>query len=303
MKKRNLCRILLFLWTGFTAVKACAQGSFTWQAHIDTVRREGFYQVLLTPEVVAKCDKADLADLRLFGSDNRFVSYVLKDSRKIADTADWLSIPAAHLVQKDSNNKHSYIDLRFTDAYEIDRLGFSIREPMFYKREALLFAEGDREGEWTYVTSITLAPRDSLFPIPMVKTRRLRIDIGNADNAPLVVDRVAEYQRVRSLIAYLKAGIGYRILTGNTEAAAPQYDLKYFTDSLNIGLTTLTPGIVQPTAVVNGQPAPPSVKTTSGEHSGGLLLWSILLAILILLIYFSVRMVRSITQKEGHDRI
>jgi hypothetical protein len=294
----------MILSAGRVGAQESRGGSFNWQASLDTIPKEGFYQILLTPEIVAKCSKDNLADLRLITADNRFVSYVSKDSRGIPDTSKgWLSIPAPRLAQKDSNNSHSYLDVRFPDVYEIDRLAFTIRDPVFYKREATLFAGGVNENEWVLVTSITLAPRGSLFLIPSVKTRRLRIVIANADNAPLVVNKIAGYQQARWLIAYLKAGMGYRIVTGNAQAVAPQYDLKYFTDSLTTALPTLVPGVLRQAAVANDQSVPPSAKTTSGAHSGGLLLWSILLVILILLVYFSVRMVRSITKKEGDDRI
>jgi hypothetical protein len=305
MKKRNRYKQWgLALWAIFIAGGAGAQGVFGWRASLDTIRRDGFYQILLTPGVVAKCSKADLADIRIQGSDSRFVSYVMKDSPGRYDTiAKWLSLPAAGVAQKDSSNKHSYIDVRFADAFQIDRLGFVIREPVFYKREAQVFAAGTNPTEWTLVTAITLAPGTTRLMVPSIKTRRLRIDIANADNAPLVVDSVMGFQSSRWLIAYLKAGLVYQVLAGDAQATAPEYDLKYFTDSLTAMPPTLVPGPLQSTAVANDQPASPAAKTAGGGHSGGLLLWGILLAVLILLVYFSVRMVRTITQKEGHDRV
>lgn len=304
MKRIRRYRWLLVVGMAFAFYKSGAQGIFAYRAMVDTIRKDAFYQVRLTPEIIAKC-KADLADLRLLGPGDRFVSYVLKDCRAgTNEEKEWLPVPGAVMTQKDSSDKHSYIDLRFSEAYEIDRLAFVIRDPVFYKRDAVVFAEGAAAAEWMSVTSITLAPGATLLNIPSVKTGRLRIDITNADNAPLVINEVAGFQASRCLLAYLKAGSGYQVLAGNAQAVAPEYDLKYFTDSLTATPPILFPGLLQQATFVNNQAAAPvtGTKARSGKQAD-LLLWSILLAILILLVYFSVRMVKAITQKERHDRI
>jgi len=288
----------------FIAGGVSGQARFGWKSALDTIRHDGFYRILLTPEIVAKCSRADLGDLRIVGSDKRFVSYVLKDS---IGGKERLAVPGASLVQKDSSDKHSYLDVRFPDAYELDQLSFLIQDPAFYKRDAEVTAQGLDTTEWMLLTTVTLKPGSRSFALPAVKTRRLRIDITNADNAPLVVREVSGAQAPRWLVTYLKAGAAYQVLTGDGHAAKPEYDLKYFTDSLTTMPPTLAAGPVL-TAVAADQPseqAPVAAapKAVEPAHSGNLLLWGILLAILILLVFFSVRMVKSITQKEQNDRV
>ena len=309
MKKRNRYRVVALLLLVMGAVVwegARAQGVFRWRAPVDTVRKEGFYLVVLTPPLVARC-RADLADLRVVGPDGRFVSYVLKDSRANDSLENkWFTISGVVVSQKDSSDKHSYIDVRLPGWYEIDRLGFRVDDPVFYKRTAQVYAEGGKAGEWTSVATITLAPRQSLIGIPSVKTRRLTIDIANADNAPLVIRGLNCIQASRYLVAYLKPGAGYAVVAGNTQATAPEYDLGYFTDSLKTAPPVLMIGLVEPAAVANVQPAMPAAPAAPAAHTAqkdGWVLWSILLAILILLVYFTVRMVKAIRQKEQHDRI
>lgn len=293
MKKRSRYRLLPVIFLLLLGWNAGAQGVFAWSAPIDSIVSDGFYQIRLSPGIVAK-SKADLADVRILGPGGRFVSYVLKDSRG-SDSAEKirLPLPAATMIQKDSSDKRSYIDLRFSEAYEIDWLLFVIRDPVFYKREAQLFVEGGRSGEWTSVAFITLFPGNGMVPIPVVKSRHLRIAISNADNAPLVVREVTGFQASRWLIAYLKAGEDYEVLTGNTLASAPEYDLKYFTDSLKATPPILLPGPARHAAFANDKPEAPAVKVVPTQRSG-LLLWSILFVILILLVYFSVKLVREI---------
>jgi hypothetical protein len=314
MKKRRRYNALLFVglsiacaWPGAPTE---AQGTFTYRAKLDTVGASGFYRIILTPELVAKC-KPDLGDLRILGPDKRFVSYVLsyflKDSWAPPDTTSViLPIPDAKMVQKDSSNKHSYISVEFPEAYVIDWVGLTIHSPVFYKRWLEILAEGNM-GEWEAVTSTDIDPSGKFLRIPAVRTRRLRIDIANADNAPLVIGKVACFQTTRYLLAYLRAGDAYQLFTGNPQAIVPDYDLKYFTDSLKATPRNLSIESIQkigsqdqPTVIT---PTVTSKDTTAGKNHSGLLLWSCLLAVLLFLVYFSVRMVKAIAKKDAHDRI
>lgn len=291
------------------AVTGQAQGVFSWRAALDTIPRDGFYQVLLTPEIVSKCSGLRLPDLRILGPGGRFVSYVLKDSQRSNDSnRQWLPVPGGVLTQKDSNNKHSYIDLRFSETYEIEQLSLRVQDPVFFKRELEIFAETVNPGKWTLVAELLLTPKTTRFRIPPVMTRRLRIEISNKDNAPLVIREIAAFQASRFLLTYLKAGAGYQLLTGNKQAVQPEYDLKYFTDSLSVTPVPLVPGAMQQAMVANDSAAANDHAVTSrgksaARHPGGVLLWSILFAILILLVFFSVRLINAIAQKERNDRI
>ena len=314
MKKISRYRWVLVAGMALVFCRSGAQGVFAWRARLeDTVRADGFYEILLTPEVVAKC-RADLADVRILGPDNRFVSYVLKNSQTGKQEEDeWMSIPGVVFTQKDSSNKHTYIYLRFPEAYEIHWVAFMIRDPQFYKREAQVSAEGTNPGEWSEITRITMLPRTPMIRIPTVKARELRIDIDNADNAPLVIDDAGCFQLAHCLLAYLKAGVAYQVVAGDKQAAAPDYDLRYFTDSVKTTPKTLTLGAIERTGLVNTDRAPvgdtalaaatAKKDTHKPERAQGLLLWSILLAVLVLLVYFSFRMVKAITQKERNDRV
>jgi hypothetical protein len=293
MKKRiryNFLPVAFLLLLGWNAG---AQGVFSWRAPIDSVASDGFYQIRLDPVLVAK-SKTDLADVRILGPGGRFVSYVLKDSRG-SDSAERtrLSLPPAVMVQKDSSDKRSYIDLLFSEAYEIDWLLFVIRDPVFYKREAQLFVEGAHPGEWTSAAFITLSPGNGMVSVPVVKSRHLRVAISNADNAPLVVREVMAFQASRWLIAYLKAAAAYEVLTGNTQAGAPEYDLRYFTDSLKTTPPILAVGSGRQASFANEKPVAQAGKGEPVQRSG-LLLWIILFVILILLVYFSVKLAREI---------
>jgi len=309
MKKRNPFRFLLFVVIAITLPRsrAAAQGTFMYAANMDTVSKDGFYEIVLTPEIVAKC-RADMGDLRISGPDKRFVSYALKDSQEARKPSPGMAIRDVQIVQKDSNDRHSYLTMTFPEAYSIDWVGFAIRKPAFFKRSLQILAQGTNPGEWTIICDAELDPEKKMFRIPTVKTRRLDIAVANADNAPLEINKVSCYQTNRYLVAWLRAGEAYRLYMGNAQATSPDYDIKYFTDSLKA-----TPQLLfahslqrigsqdQPVVQTPGFGA--GEKTATGKDHSGILLWSCLLAVLLFLVYFSVRMVKAIGKKDAHDRI
>ncbi len=305
---------------GLAFSQALAQGSFTYKATLDTITKDAFYEIDLPPGLVAKC-RSDLADLRILGPAKRFVAYVLKNPSTTGDgEKKYAVLPGAVMVQKDSGNKHSYIDVEYPEAYLIDWMAFVIRSPVYYRRKAQVLAEGACAGEWVSLNEIVLESNTPSVKIGNVKTRRLRIDIANEDNAPLVINEVACFQSSRSLLAYLQAGSVYELLAGDAQATAPDYDLKYFTDSMHGSLKELAPGPPQwldarEQAVLAGiqaagQPAFQPADTADRHKAiagrkdrSRLLLWASLLAVLLLLVYFSIKMVKAIAQKDTHDRI
>lgn len=279
---------------------------FTYRANLDTVGADGFYEIVLTPEVVSKC-KGDMGDLRILSPDKRFVSYALKDSQEARIPAAAMAIPNAEMVQKDSNDKHSYITVTFPEAYAIDWIDLVIPSPVFFKRRLRVLAEGTNPGEWASIADADIDPAKKLFRIPTVKTRRLRIDVVNADNAPLEIGEVVCFQTSRYLVAYLRAGFSYQLFAGNPQAATPDYDLKYFTDSLKAAPRALFVHSLQrigsrdqPEVIT---PMETGKTATTGKSPQSWLLWCCLLAVLLFLIYFSVRMVKAIAKKDTYDRI
>jgi hypothetical protein len=299
-KKRRHNGFLVILYLAFAArsVSAQAPPSFHWRADLDTIRQTAFYKIPLSPELVAKC-QPDLADLRIGGPNSLFVPYVLRD----ADPQDsagsvWQTIPDPVLRQKDSSNRHSYITLQYRESYQIDKLSLDIRAPALYKRIARIYTM-DIGG--TPVAIFSIDPGHTSFRIPAVKSSRLIIDIANADNAPLVISRIATAQLGRYMLTYLQTGVTYHILVGNALANPPEYDLKYFVDSLTGTPREILPGplkTVTATGVVKTRQVATTPATTAGNDRSGTLLWSVIILVLLLLIYLSVKMVKAIHEKE-----
>src|SRR6185503_7812916 len=64
MKKKGLLKITLLIAMAWLSLSVQAQDSFTYKAPIDTITQAGFYRIILTPEVLARCNR-DLSDIRI----------------------------------------------------------------------------------------------------------------------------------------------------------------------------------------------------------------------------------------------
>jgi hypothetical protein len=203
-------------------------------------------------------------------------------------------VPDPAIRQKDSNDKHSYIELFYKEAYRIDKLDLGIKGPALYKRDLRIY-DNDVAGMPLAMKAV-LDPLNTSFRIPAVKSSRLLIEISNEDNTPLVIQRAATSQLDQYLLAYLQPGIHYRIVAGNVLAKAPQYDLKYFVDSLTRDVQEVGTGALQTIAGDNG-PA------FAGKDHSAVLLWSIIGGMLVLLVFLSVKMLTAVTKNDAPDRL
>jgi hypothetical protein len=281
-------------------------------ARLDSVTRAGFYRIILPPQLVAKC-RPDLSDLRIYKPDGTTVPYVLRTAIHDRMNAGYLPLPDPVISQKDSSNKHSYYRLQYNDAYRIERLSLIVSNPILYKRTVRIMTAEDSAADKP-VTCFSIDPKDTVFLLPAVKTKTLLIDIANGDNAPLVIRKAASAQSGIYLLAYLLAGEGngYELGAGDSIEGPPDYDLHYFTDSLqqhpfDIGLQPVrlragaAPGQKAHIKQVAGADGPAS-GVDSGSAAGrksGLLLWSILILILLMLIFVSIKLARAVSQKEN----
>jgi hypothetical protein len=279
---------------------------FAYRSNLDTVRKTAFYKIPLSPELVAKSSRGDLADLRIRDAEGRFIPYVLKEDEagKGSGMGEYQDLPDPVIQQKDSSNRHSYIILQYGEAYRIDKLTLDVRSPVLYKRTARVYATEPDPA--VPVISVSIDPGNNVFRIPTVKTRRLMIDIANADNPSLVISRVGTAQRMQYLLTYLQEGLSYQLLAGNAQAGPPEYDLKYFVDSLSREPLVLLAGSPQPAGSFAPARAPASVGGEQGAHGGdhsGILLWSIITLVLLLLIYLSVKLARATVRKDANNRL
>jgi hypothetical protein len=303
MKRRRLFDLATGCCLLLISLNCQGQDSFRYQAAVDTVGTTGFYAIGLSPELLAKSN-ASLSDLRLRNAQGHFVPYVLSPMIPGMDSGGIRRLPDPVFRQKDSSNRHSYLDLEWLEDYRIEKLSLEISEPVLFKRMVSVYA-GEPGGSYSLVEQLSIEPHKTMFGMPVVKSRKLRIDIANADNAPLKVRGIFAWQDIVHMVSFLQGSSTYEILTGENNAIAPEYDLHFFTDSMTQKPKELGIGAIREvkladiaaTAPVAGQ------SKAQGDVRESVLLWGCLLAVLLFLIYFSIRLVKAIGKKDTHDRL
>ena len=201
------------------------------------------------------------------------------------------SLPQPAIIQKDSSDKKSYIWLSFDDNYQVDKLSLYFSGSKFYKRYVVLYDKN---------TINPALAEDTVFSVNQsgidlhAKTNRLLLVIDNKDNLPLTVNHVIAFQLHTSVTAYLEMDKNYALYFGDSTAIAPSYDLQYFSDSIGSNILPLSVKTIKKIATA------PVVKKEE-SNIGKWLLWGIIIAVLLALIYFSFRMIRDISNKKDND--
>ena len=118
-------------------------------------------------------------------------------------------------------------------------LGLAVRDPLFMRRVTVTVREvngaipGERlVGAGTlYRVALDGAPARAQLELPLEfapPVRELLVHIHNGDSPPLAVDGVQAQQHPVNLLFLAPAAGSYALLSGNTQAAAPRYDLAAF---------------------------------------------------------------------------
>lgn len=176
----------------------------------------------------------------------------------------------------------------------VSRIDFSTDTADFYR--AVRVWQSSDQKEWSYLSSGTIyrypdagKTRESLR-LEVRETRGgpyWRVEIVNGDDQPLANVRIALQGSPRALVFKREPGSTYRLLYGNQNARAPQYDLKYYVDARSDKLvpTVLNLGPEQ----VTGNYADPRPFTE--RHP--ILLWFALGIAVLLLGYTALRTLRA----------
>lgn len=150
--------------------------------------------------------------------------------------ATYIYNPATSISQKEEGNT-SVIRVTQLASYPFERLSLSISGPKFFARDMevrLPLARKDNSivpgnviGHYKLASS-----SPPTVELPRIKAEVFFILIKNADNPPLIIDRVHTQQQAMSLVAYLEKDKQYVLRFGDSLAAQPQYDLQSFKDSI-----------------------------------------------------------------------
>jgi hypothetical protein len=146
------------------------------------------------------------------------------------------------------------------------------------------------EQGWKYIYStLTSGTLNSIekneFEFNSTTVQKLKIFIQNQDNQSLTIDTIEVKGYVHELVARFADKATYFLAYGNTNAELPQYDIDRFTENIPVSLTSLEPGNEM---IIEKEEVPVTDPLFKNKNW----LWTILVVIILLLGWFSVRMMR-----------
>ena len=175
----------------------------------------------------------------------------------------------------------------------VSQLAFEIRDAVDYYRPITISYLSDSSEtskgmtyHFTTLTQTTLhSLDDNLLNFESVKLDRLKLIIHNNDNPPLDIANVLVKGYQYELAARFTQPAEYFLVYGNPTASAPQYDLEVFADKVPIERPQLTLG-------TEIQMAEVSEKVVTPLFSNRLWLYGIMAIVMVLLVGFSIQMLR-----------
>jgi hypothetical protein len=203
---------------------------------------------------------------------------------------DNVLLPKPAFIQKE-NRKVSIVRMTFSDAYTINRLYLNIVTPRFYQRSVSIYQ--DKGSNRILVSSNTIKSGQSNLHLT-AKAKQLELEITNNDNAPLQITGIDAYHLNYGLVSHLEKGQHYYLLTGNQHATAPDFDLKFFADSIKYPLPEITH------LAVSRNLNNPQNSTVSNNYKT-VLIWLSIAVALIILILLTRKMMAEVKARQSAD--
>ncbi|MEO3405769.1 hypothetical protein AAFN85_17785 [Mucilaginibacter sp. CAU 1740] len=200
-------------------------------------------------------------------------------------------ITPVKVVRADSN-RMTFVDIQLNDNYQVNRLHLNISAPKYYKRGITVhqFVNNGKE----LISEAELSSTKTPDLLIAAKSNHLLIEINNGDNPPLSIGEVTAFQSDEYLVSYLEAKQNYRLLAGDSSAVAPEYDLKFFTDSIKDNIPA-----IKHDAVVKNEGY--EVKVTEVKPDRTPLIWAAIVVALGVLLFLTLKMTKEVKKKEGQE--
>lgn len=198
------------------------------------------------------------------------------------------------LIQQRDSAQVSYITVRFNAPYQLNKLHLEIAGQKYYKRNVRVYAVQQKEKSLVADTLISTSAIPNLYF--SAKTNHLELEIVNGDNPPLVLHKVNGYQLSQSLISYLEKDQDYTILFGDGKANAPDYDLKFFGDSLQQELKPLNYQSVSANPLY--QKPQEKSKIAKGDGIPGWVIWAAIVIVAALLGFLTFKMTQEVSKRD-----
>jgi hypothetical protein len=212
--------------------------------------------------------------------------------KQLIDVPGYAQVPVALFTQKDSA-KSSTIVIRFKDNYPINKIHLDIASPKFYKRKINIYQLNGKY--FRLLTDTVISSTGAPDLIFSAKTKAIELEIINEDNPPLSIKSATAYELTQKVMAYLEKGKQYQVLFGDSTVDAPNYDLKFFADSLQRNVSQLTPTGVEPNPLYQ----PKQIKESKAIPEWAI--WVAIVAVVLILLLLTLKMTQEVKKRDAED--
>ncbi len=136
-------KALLFLFS-FLSVLAYSQ-DYKWQAKLDSVKKDGFYKIQLSPAIISKLDYS-LGDLRIRDNHGKDVPYILKTESPVTDSNLFREYTISSI---DNSRKKTTVLIENPTKKKIDNIELIIKNADITK--SLRLSGSDDKKQWYIV--------------------------------------------------------------------------------------------------------------------------------------------------------
>lgn len=198
-------------------------------------------------------------------------------------------------IKNDAEHKETVIDVNLTDPVPVSQLSLNAQSDFdFYRPFKIEYVtdsfKTDQGMQYNYMElySGTISSLEKpVFSFPNTITSKLKITIQNNDNKPLRLSGLALKGNVYELIArFDDPKLAYALYYGNEKATAPSYEIDKFENKIPAGLSSITIGEEQQNPAY-------TVKVTKPLFENKAWLWVLMAVIIVLLGWFSFKMLRN----------
>lgn len=202
--------------------------------------------------------------------------------------------PVAGIAQTDSNNQRSYIAVTQTLPFQTDNITIAVTGAKFYERRVWLYLpenDSSNKPRVTAETSFIISSNlQNQFAVKKFKANKFYLVVENKDNPPLQITAVSTSQEPVCIVANFEKNISYTLQLNNEQAAAPDYDIKLFKDSI----TSVLP-IIKSGPVFKNQQAE-NISVT--KNNSNRWVWPVIIAAIIILGVLAFKLLADMKKKD-----
>jgi hypothetical protein len=199
------------------------------------------------------------------------------------------------IISENKPAKQTEIELEMHSAVPISQIKIAVLDTIDYYRpltiqylvDSVETAKGWKYNYQTLGTETLNSLEENEFQLSsQVISKKLKILIHNQDNRPLSIGEIEVNGYVHELLARFTEKATYQLVYGNKHIGKPNYDIDRFQDKIPKEMTALVLGAPQIIAAEEPLTSVPLFKNK-------IWLWAVMLTIILLLGWFSLRMLNA----------